>query len=229
MPIAVTAWQATSSAYDRVASLVVGSVSDVSSALTEEVSTAPPAEETLETTRSLQYAGGAPLSRVEIERWVIEFTNQERIGAGLRPLRHDPAISNIARSHSENMARIDVLSHEIGGRDPTDRAIAAGYDCRANFGDGSYSYGLSENVAEHPRVTRWMGRASAFHPADFDRDAEAMARGLVQGWMSSPGHRKNILDTDARRTGVGVAIQETPVYGYVSEFVFATQNFSACS
>ena len=73
-----------------------------------------------------------------------------------------------------------------------------------------------------------MGRGRSYHPVDYSRDAEDMARELVQGWMSSPGHRENILDRDARRTGVGVAIQESPEYGYTSETVYATQNFSAC-
>ena len=50
----------------------------------------------------------------------------------------------------------------------------------------------------------------------------------MQGWMSSPGHRENILDRESRRFGVGIAIQEAPEYGYVSETIYATQNFSAC-
>ena len=194
----------------------------------EEIRSTPDAQEASGETNSQKYAGGSPLNRGEIKQWVIEFTNEERISAGLQPLRHDAAISDIARSHSENMARLGLISHDIGGRDPTDRAMTAGYNCRAYRGDGPYSYGLSENVAEHPRVTQWMGRGRSYNPVDYDRDAEAAARGLVQGWMSSPGHRENILDRDSRRIGVGIAIQEAPEYGYVSETVYATQNFSAC-
>ena len=192
----------------------------------------PPAtrgvQDVLEATSSQKYVGGSPLNRGEIERWVIEFTNEERISAGLRPLHHDDAISDIARSHSENMATLGLLSHDIGGSDPTDRAMAAGYNCRAHIGDGSYSYGLGENIAEHPRVTRWRGLGRSYRPVDYNRDAEDMARSLVQGWMTSPGHRENILNMDSRRIGVGIAIQESPKYGYINEIVYATQNFSAC-
>ena len=192
----------------------------------------PPAtrgvQDVLEATSSQKYVGGSPLNRGEIERWVIEFTNEERISAGLRPLHHDDAISDIARSHSENMARLGLLSHDIGGSDPTDRAIAAGYNCRAYSGNGSYSYGLSENIFEHPRVIQWMGQGRSYNPVDYNRDAEDMARSLVQGWMTSPGHRENILNMDSRRIGVGIAIQESPKYGYINEIVYATQNFSAC-
>ena len=226
--IAVTVWQAASAAYDSVASFSKEAASDATTAISEEIRSTPDVQEASRATDSQKYAGGSPLNRGEIEKWVIEFTNEERISAGLQPLRHDAAISDIARSHSESMARVGLMSHDIGGRDPTDRARAAGYNCRAYRGDGSYSYGLSENVAEHPRVTQWMGRGRSYHPVDYDRDAEEAARGLVQGWMSSPGHRENILDRDSRRIGVGIAIQETPEYGYISETVYATQNFSAC-
>ena len=228
VPIAVTAWQATSTAYDSVAGFSKEAASDASTAISEDINSSPDVQEASRATNPQKYAGGSPLNRGEIEKWVIELTNEERISAGLQPLRHDVAISDIARSHSENMARLGLMSHDIGGRDPTDRAMTAGYNCRAYRGDGSYSYGLSENVAEHPRVTQWMGLGMSYRPVDYDRDAEEAARGLVQGWMSSPGHRENILDRDSRRIGVGIAIQEEPEYGYVSETIYATQNFSAC-
>ena len=181
---------------------------------------------------SLKYPGEGPLDRDDVESWVVRFTNDERERAGLRPFVHDPAISTIARAHSEKMVRFG-LTHVIQGKDPTDRALDAGYDCRAFRSDGSYSYGLSENVAEHPRVTEWsgvgfVGGPTNWRPVEFDSDSRAMAFGLVMGWMDSPGHRANILDRDARRIGVGVAITEAPENGWTHETVFATQNFSGC-
>ena len=159
---------------------------------------------------------------------MIEFTNEERVSAGLQPLRHDAAISDIARSHSEDMARLSRGSHDIGGKDPTDRALDAGYDCRAYLPDGSYTYGLSENIFNYPRIREWLIWPNGGRQVSKALGTEEMAVALVQGWMDSPGHRNNILDRDARRIGVGVAIQETSEYGYVSETVWATQNFSAC-
>ena len=77
------------------------------------------------------------------------------------------------------------MRHELDGEDPTDRALDAGYDCRAYRLDGSYSYGLSENIAEHPRVTQWAGWSwmefLAFHyPDTYDEDEETMARSLSE-------------------------------------------------
>ena len=181
---------------------------------------------------TLRYPGEGPLSSGDVESWIVRFTNDERERAGLQPFVHDPAISTIARAHSEKMVRFG-LTHVIQGKDATDRALAAGYDCRAFRGDGTYSYGLSENVAEHPRVTEWsgvgfVGGPTTWSPVGFDSDSRAMAHGLVMGWMGSPGHRANILDRDARKIGVGVAITEAPDNGWTHETVFATQNFSEC-
>ena len=181
-------------------------------------------------TPSPKFIGGQLLDPQRIETWVIYYTNEERRKAGLPQFITDPAISIIARMHSENMARLNVFDHTIGGKGPTDRALDNGYDCRAYLPDGSYTYGLSENIYQYPRVRQWIGTvgSSRYRPDIFVRDAEAMAYALVEGWMNSPGHRANILDRDSRRIGVGVAVQHYEKYGYVDEVVFATQNFSGC-
>ena len=46
--------------------------------------------------------------------------------------------------------------------------------------------------------------------------------------MNSPGHRRNILDEDARRIGVGVSVSVSRKYGWDPETFYGTQNFSAC-
>ena len=189
---------------------------------------------TVTPTPMLKLVGGQLLDPQAIEGWVVHYTNAERRNAGLPPFVIDAAISKIARMHSQNMVRLDIYDHTIGGKGPTDRALENGYSCRAYLPDGSYTYGLSENIYQYPRVTQWVGSSgffgfsTSYQPDIFDEDSEATAFGLVEGWMNSPGHRENILDGDSRRIGVGVAIQETERYGYVDEIVFATQNFSAC-
>ena len=175
-----------------------------------------------------KYPGGAPLDISTIESMIIRLTNEERQRAGLESLQHDPSISQIAKMHSEDMI-LRGYSHELGGRDPTDRAMDAGYDCRAYLPDGSYTYGLSENISKYPRVRVWITSTWSGTRVGEAYSTEEMAIALVQGWMDSPGHRANILDGDARRIGVGVAIEERQQYGYITETVYATQNFSACS
>ncbi len=113
VPIAVTAWEAALAAYDNVVSTSTGSADDVPPAILVETTSTANVQKVPAATSSQKYAGGNPLNRGEIETWVIELTNEERISAGLQPLRHDAAISNIARSHSENMARLRLMSHDM--------------------------------------------------------------------------------------------------------------------
>ena len=57
-------------------------------------------------------------------------------------LEYDPAIADIARLHSEDMARSHFYEHDnLRGESPTDRANKAGYFCKAETG-----WGLSENL-----------------------------------------------------------------------------------
>ena len=174
---------------------------------------------------TMRFPGGSSLETAQIEERIIRFTNEERAKADLRPLELDPAISDIARAHSRNMAARGIFSHYIDGDDPTDRALAAGYNCRAYHEDGSYSYGLSENIIKIPRVRLWTGT----NPTEYYADAETAAHDMVQSWMNSPGHRANILDRDSRRIGVGVAVKLSTKHGWTLETFYATQNFSPCS
>ena len=105
---------------------------------------------------NLKQVGSMQLNADDIEEFVIEFTNKERVRAGLSEFVHDQAISTIARSHSKNMALIGY-GHVVNGKNPTDRALEAGYDCKAWTSSTSYTYGLAENIFRLPRVARWSG------------------------------------------------------------------------
>ena len=178
------------------------------------------------------YYGGSPLDPEEIEKLVIQLTNEERIEAGLEPLKHNPLLSEIGRGHSEQMAEFDHLTHVLQSLSPSNRASKAGYDCD-----------LSENIFRHPRLREYEYGGSTlfftpfmssdyvppdFRPKYWVADDEEMARLLVRGWMFSPGHRKNILDAEIREFGVGVFIAEDSLGKYLDEVAWATQNFSRC-
>lgn len=178
------------------------------------------------------YINHIPLSPRVMERLVIEYTNAERSAHGLSPLIADPAISEIALGHSKHMASRNAVEHDLNGMGPTDRAIAAGYGCRESKDDGTRLFGFSENIAEQRRVWVWSGIPGQFHsfiPVEYSVDDDAAAKRLVARWMDSPGHRKNILDADNQRIGVGIKVVISLKYGYFQETVWATQNFSPCA
>jgi uncharacterized protein YkwD len=126
--------------------------------------------------------GGEIVDAVNLvfEEKVIELVNQERVQRGLPPLKWSEALSNAARYHAKDMADDDYFSHNT-------------YD-RANGA-------LVEGCIWYERVRSYYG--------DFMSLGENIARGfptpesVVDAWMASEGHRKNILNANYREIGVG--------------------------
>ncbi|GLW48955.1 hypothetical protein Stsp02_46160 [Streptomyces sp. NBRC 14336] len=83
---------------------------------------------------------------------VVDLTNRERAGAGLRPLQADPALTAAAQAHSADMVARSFYSHTSPeGSQPWDRAAAAGARRRS----------IGENIACGQRspaevVRGWM-------------------------------------------------------------------------
>lgn len=123
----------------------------------------------------------------ELVESIHQEVNEFRHAQGLQPLRLNPIISAQARQHSLEMAR-------------TGSALShAGFDDRLKEIGEKLSYRAgAENVA-----------ASIGH--------ENPARTAVEGWQTSPGHRKNMLG-DFTLTGIGIAQSEQGSY-------FITQIF----
>ncbi|MBM3994325.1 MAG: CAP domain-containing protein [Planctomycetes bacterium] len=61
----------------------------------------------------------------ELKIW--ELTNLERKGKDKMPLKLNPALSKLARAHSENMAKQQKQDHTLDGKTPFDRLREAGY------------------------------------------------------------------------------------------------------
>ena len=164
---------------------------------------------------------------------VFDYTNEERAKRNLPPFTRDTDIDSIAAAHSQDMAITGNYSHRINGQGPSDRARSAGYNCKAYQPDGSYTYGLAENIHKVQRIfqwTHWSTNGVRTHTtvASYISNDEAMARELVKDWMQSLGHRANIISASAKRIGIGIYIKNEVKHGWNLETVFATQNFSDC-
>ena len=68
--------------------------------------------------------GGSPLEVALIEEWIFAYINEAREAQGFHSLESDPVISDIARDHSASMTASGILSTQINGDGPTDRALA---------------------------------------------------------------------------------------------------------
>ena len=151
------------------------------------------------------------LSLPLLEIRVHELINKQRTENGLVTLQFDQALAAIARNHSEDMATQDYFAHENpAGQDPTARGIAAGYNCRKNYGS-YYTYGLAENLFQnnlYSSATYYSNRTTVYSWTS----PEEIAQSSVAGWMNSSGHRENILTSSYGREGIGVAIGSEKVY-----------------
>jgi uncharacterized protein YkwD len=144
------------------------------------------------------------LNVADLERRIHELTNSERVHQKRRPLKVDDRLSAIAQQHSQDMARRKFFDHiNPDGKDPTDRGRAAKYTCRKYMLE-FMSEGLAENIFQNNLYNRVIIRGKDI---SFEWNTpEKIAESTINGWMSSPGHRRNILNARYDRAGIGVAV-----------------------
>ncbi len=130
-------------------------------------------------TRTAPSAAPTLAEASEIERRAFEQTNQVRSKNGLPALEWDGDVCRMARTHSENMSRLNFFSHVTpDGLRLRDRARAAGIL--------TYTM-LGENIAYNQGY----------------QDPGAFA---VERWMASPKHRANILSAEFRAMAIGTYV-----------------------
>jgi len=147
----------------------------------------------------------------ELEQRVHNLVNIQRTNNGLNPLSFDSELADISRSHSQDMAQNNFFEHtNLRGQDPTNRANAAGYSCYKDYGS-YYTEGIAENIALTPIYSSVEGCGST-------TNLDSLAECIVNGWMTSPGHRENILTSTYDKEGVGIAYSE-------DNQAYSTENF----
>ncbi len=119
---------------------------------------------------------------------VVDLTNQARAAGGCEPLTVHPALEKAADTHAADMARGGYLDH-------TSRDGRSPFDrMRAAGAPGPGS--MAENIASGQRA----------------------AAEVVDGWMHSAGHRKNIVNCRLQWIGIGIHTSGQTTYW--------VQNFS---
>lgn len=113
----------------------------------------------------------------KLEQEVEREVNRIRARHGLRVLAPSKRLIEVARAHSEDMARRNYFDHHApDGRGPAERVRTAGILYRKVAENLGMNFGMDDPV-----------------------------RSAVWAWMDSPGHRTNILDPVFREGGVGIA------------------------
>lgn len=114
-----------------------------------------------------------------LELQVLLDTNAARAAAGLEPLAWDENAARAAREHARDMVERNYFAHK------TPEGISL-FDRMQRV--GVWEIAVGENIAYYEGYSQ----------------REAVGK-VVEGWMNSPHHRKNILRPSYSHLGVGVA------------------------
>lgn len=161
---------------------------------------------------------GAPyIDPSALEYRVHELINVQRQQNGLSTLSYDSFLADISRGHSWDMVTRNFFEHENpDGKDARARGDAAGYPCIRYM--GAYTYeGIAENLFQGYRYSSYIttdGVITSYNWSLVDEVAER----AVNGWMDSPGHRRNILTEHFILEGIGVAFSS-------DDKIYITENF----
>ena len=143
-----------------------------------------------------------------VEARVHRRTNAARRSRSIPAVATDAALAAVARRHSADMAARDFFAHVTpDGLDPNARAARRGLDCRADVSPTETRVGFLENLYQgglyRSATTTTLGTTTRT-VYDWLTD-DAIAATTVDGWLGSPGHRRNLLDGRMAREGIGVA------------------------
>ena len=112
-----------------------------------------------------------------LETALLAEVNAVRARHHLIPLTRSSALDEVARSHSDDMARRNYLSHENPeGSNPVDRIQRS-------------------EVSGFTLAAENLGKTNRSNP-----NTE-----IVQSWLASPDHRRNLLAPPFNTTGIGIA------------------------
>ncbi|MGB3634399.1 MAG: CAP domain-containing protein [Rubrobacteraceae bacterium] len=129
---------------------------------------------------SVKKCGGGKIFLNAEEKQTFALHNKIRRNHKLRTFCVHPKLEKAARAHSKDMIRRDYFSHNTKGRGSFAKRLKRfGYTPK-----GYKYYTAGENIA--------YGSGSKGSP-----------NSIMEAWMKSPGHRRNILNGKFREIGIG--------------------------
>lgn len=156
--------------------LPIGLVSLVSCAAIDEFLPALPQLPSPADQRSSDLPAAQSDTIAQMEARVQQQINQIRQQNGLSELRTHPKLAQVARDYSRRMAEEAFFSHTSPSGDTMVQRVKSARIFYTMLGENLFT---STNIPQPVSAS-------------------------IAGWMNSPGHRKNILQSDYRETGIGI-------------------------
>jgi uncharacterized protein YkwD len=156
-------------------------------------------------------------------------TNEQRLKRNLHPLDHSAQLEESASRHSVDMYEKNFFGHinpsDKKKRTPNDRARLAGVLNPYLTENIATAFGLQyeqnrDVVIRGPGKFSYPGKEELLPPRTYLSVADA----LIENWMNSEGHKKNILSDHALQLGCGTYMYLDTSFNLMPTFI-ATQNF----
>ncbi len=120
---------------------------------------------------------------------IVWYTNQVRASHGLPPLQVDPVLNRAALWHARTMASYGQMAHVLDGVGPGERLQQVGYPFSTYAENVAYNFGYGDP-----------------------------ARAVMDSWIKSSGHFRNILNAQVNEIGVGFAVAPNGAIYYCQVF-----------
>ncbi|MBN2403089.1 MAG: CAP domain-containing protein [Spirochaetes bacterium] len=144
-----------------------------------------------------------------VAKWILFYTNTERIRNNLSPVQYDPDLEKAAVWQAEYNSKMRTLEHIISAKDmktPKDRIEYFGGRC-GNCGE-NLTVKFAVNSEGIPFAIKKDSNGTYYNYGTSIvkwRNEQEMGYTMVDSWMKSPGHRKNILGNGFKWIGAGIA------------------------
>jgi uncharacterized protein YkwD len=147
-------------------------------------------------------------NRERLEKEIHNLVNKYRAQNNLNILNFNETLKDIARYHSKDMKEKDYFDHiSPSGETLKDRFSIFNYTCKIIF--GNYVYEGAENLFlgyiyseyTYDKISKKVLNYSFY-------TLEELAKEVVDAWIKSEGHRKNLIFEHWKNEGIGVEISD---------------------
>lgn len=142
-----------------------------------------------------------------LESGIFKYTNAHRVDGGAPAFAESSSADEMARAFSLTLVKSRLFSEDQPGL-PFAQRLQQAAPCGDSCADAA------ENVfqIDYPSIQALLADVQSTDQID------KMAKDIVDGWLASPGHRRNIEDPLLEALGVGVAVS-------LDGKLYATQDF----
>lgn len=144
------------------------------------------------------------ISCKEIEKLIVRYVNGARKNRGISLIKTNIGLRKVARRHSVNMADSHHIWHGKGVH------LAQTHVSSKGFFETIYLLFFTSKIAGENVAMMLLGKVKGIKKTL--RTSKDIAWQLHKCWMNSPGHKKNNLNSNFTRIGVGVKCKYKKFY-----------------